>query len=267
MKRFRRITWMMLSTMLLMACGGGNSTASFDGLELDSIVIDTIAKLGKAQDAPRCKLRLSIQYAKGEKAQKFNDTLLRSGILAPDYFSLSDEKLSVKAILDSFVCRYVSDYLRDYGTLYQADTEHASSYNCDFIVNTSTHDGGNNVMNYIASIYQFGGGEHGIKQTLVKNFDMKTYRLLTLNDIFIDAKHDVLKQQIIDKLCDKFDVDSFEALREKYIFADGDVYLPDTFILEDDQITFIYCEDEIAPHEMGEIRLVFDKDDLKSYMR
>ena len=165
---------MMLSTILLMACGGGNSTASFDGLEFDSIVIDTVAKLGKAQDSPRCKLRLSIQYAKGEKAQKFNDTLLRSGILAPDYFSLSDEKMSVKAIVDSFACRFVADYLRDYGTLYQADMAHADSYRYDLKVTTSTHNGGDDILNYVANIYTFGGGAHGINQTLVRNFDMKT---------------------------------------------------------------------------------------------
>lgn len=267
MKNLKYVGLTMLSALLLMACGGGNPTASFEGVEFDSIVIDTIAKLGKAEDAPQCKLRLSIQYAKGENAQKFNDTLLRSGILAPDYFSLSNEKLSVKAILDSFACKYVSDYLRDYGTLYRADTEHAASYNCEFIVNTSTHNGGNHVLNYVASIYSFGGGEHGIHQTIVKNFDMKTYRLLTLNDMFIDAKHIVLKEQMIEKLAKKFDVENLEELQEKYIFADGQVYLPDNFILEDDKITFIYCEDEIAPHEIGEIRVEFDKDDLKSYLR
>lgn len=260
----RRFILAILSAFLLCACGGG-STASYEGMEFDSIVIDIVAALGKSENAPKCHLKLNIQYAKGNNAQRFNDTLLRSGILAPDYFSLSDEKLSVKAIVDSFACRYIADYLRDYGTLYRSDTDHAVSYNCDFIVNTSTHNGGDDILNYVARLYTFGGGAHGIRQTIVKNFDMKSGRMLSLADVFFDDT--VLKEKIIEQLIEKFDVDSFEQLREKFVFADGQVYAPDNFILTDDDITFIYCEDEIAPHEVGEIRVKFDRSDLKTYMR
>ena len=264
MRNFRNIILTMLSAFLLYACGG-KSTASFEGMEFDSIVIDTVAKLGKAENAPSCQLRLSIQYAKGKNAQKFNDTLLRSGILVPDYFSLSDEKMSVKAIVDSFACRFVADYLRDYGTLYQADMAHADSYRYDLKVTTSTHNGGDDILNYVANIYTFGGGAHGINQTLVRNFDMKTCHMLTLEDVFISDV--AIKDMIVEKLIKQFDVDSFDQLKEMFIFADGQVYVPDNFILEDDKVTFIYCEDEIAPHEIGEIRVEFDKSDLKSYMR
>lgn len=264
MKYSIRFICAMLSAFMLCACGG-NSTASFEGMEFDSIVVDTVAALGKSDGAPKCHVRLNIQYAKGEKAQRFNDTLMRSGILAPDYFSLSNEKLSVKTMIDSFVCRYVSDYLRDYGTLYRADTEHADSYRCDFIVNTSTQNGGDGLLNYVANLYTYGGGAHGIRQTIVKNFDTKTGHLLSLGDVFIDDA--VLKDLIVEKLIKKFDVETFDELREKFVFADGQVYVPDNFILTDDNVTFIYCEDEIAPHEMGEIRVEFDRDDLKSYMR
>ena len=89
--------------------------------------------------------------------------------------------------------------------------------------------------------------------------------MLTLEDVFISDV--AIKDMIVEKLIKQFDVDSFDQLKEKYIFADGQVYVPDNFILEDDKVTFIYCEDEIAPHEIGEIRVEFDKSDLKSYMR
>ena len=123
------------------------------------------------------------------------------------------------------------------------------------------------MLNYIARIYLFGGGEHGITQTIVKNFDVKTGHLYTLDDVFVSGYEIFVKEKIIDKLAGKYDVKSLDELREKYIFADGNVYVPDNFILDDDLLTFIYCEDEIAPHDFGEIRVEFDKGELKKYLR
>lgn len=263
----RDIVWAFLCGMLLCACGGDKATAHFDGVEFDSIVVDSVVSLGKSNDAPKCEVKLSIQYAKGEYAQQLNDTLLRSGILVPDYFSMSNGKLDVKQVVDSFVCKYLSDYVRDYGKLYQEDTEHGASYNCQYFVRTETHDGGNNVLNYIARIYLFGGGEHGITQTIVKNFDVKTGHLYTLDDVFVSGYEAFVKEKIIDRLAEKYDVKSLDELREKYIFADGNAYIPDNFILDEEGLTFIYCEDEIAPHDLGEIRVEFDKGELKKYMR
>lgn len=263
----RNIVWAFLSMVLLCACGGDKGTAHFDGVEFDSIVIDSVVSLGKSDDSPKCEVKLSIQYAKGEHTQELNDTLLRSGILVPDHFSEGSRSLDVKQVADSFVCKYLSDYLRDYGKLYQEDTEHGASYNCQYFVRTETHNGGNHVLNYIAHVYLFGGGEHGIKQTVVKNLDIKTGHLYTLDDVFVSGYEIFVKEKIIDKLMEKYDVKSLNELRQKYIFADGNVYIPDNFILDGGHLTFIYCEDEIAPHDLGEIRVEFDKEDLKKYMR
>lgn len=263
----RNIVCAFLGMVLLCACSGDKTTVHFDGMEFDSVVIDSIVRLSKSNDSPKCEVKLSIQYAKGEHAQELNDTLLRSGILVPDYSSEESGLLDIKQATDSFVCKYLSDYLRDYGELYQEDTEHSTSYNCQYFVRTETRDGGNNVLNYIAHVYLFGGGEHGIKQTIVKNLDVKTGHLYTLDDVFVSGYETFIKEKIIDKLMAKYDVKSWDELREKYIFADGNVYIPDNFILDNDRLTFIYCEDEIASHDLGEIRVEFDKGDLKKYMR
>ena len=263
----RNMVWAFLCGMMLCACGGDKTTARFDGVEFDSVVIDTVAKLGTSADAPKCELKLSIQYAKGDHSQPLNDTLMRSGILVPDYSLMTGGKWSVRQLVDSFTCKYLSDYKRDYGRLYQEDTEHGSSYNCQYFVRTETLNGGNDVLNYMAHVYLFGGGEHGIHQTIVKNFDIKTGHLFTLDDVFVSGYEASVKEMILDKLLERFDVKTLDELQKKYIFADGNVYIPDNFILDEDQLTFIYCEDEIAPHDIGEIRVDFDKGDLKKYMR
>ena len=72
---------------------------------------------------------------------------------------------------------------------------------------------------------------------------------------------------LVAKMAKDFKVKDLEGLQEKSIFVDGQTYLSDNFIYGDDEITFIYCEDEIAPHEIGEIRVDLDIDDLKRLMK
>ena len=223
-------------TAVLAACGPQSQTAEIEGMEFDSVVVDSVARLLDIPDAPTCELSLSIQYAKGGKAEQINDTLLRSGILTPDYLSLDQRKLTVKESVDSFVCRYITDYLKD-------------------------------VLNYIAEVFSYGGGAHGIKQTLVRNFDVKTGHLITLDDLFVSGYEDAMKAKIVEKMSSKFKVKDLQALQDKYIFADSHVYVPENFILEDNKIIFIYCEDEIAPHDVGEIRLTFYKGEISTYLK
>lgn len=258
----------LLFACLFCACGNGNrQTASFSGMEFDSIVVDSIAALSNSEGAPSCRVSLSVQYAKGGKAEEINDTMLRSGILIPDYLSLSNEKLTVEQAVDSFVKRFISDYLHDYGELYRADTQHASSYNCSYIMKTRTCNGAKNILNYIATIQSYAGGAHEIKQTIARNFDVKTGKLLMLDDLFIEGYESQLTEMLVEEMAEEFKVKNLEGLQEKSIFADGQAYLTDNFIYGDDEFTFIYCEDEIAPHEMGEIRVELDVDDLKRLMK
>ena len=163
--------------------------------------------------------------------------------------------------------RFVYDYLHDYGDLYRADTKHASSYNCSYIVKTRTCNGAKNILNYIATIQTYAGGAHEIKQTIARNFDVKTGQMLQLDDLFITGADSQLEDIIVGEMADDFDVNDLEGLQEKGVFVDGQVYVSDNFIYGDDDITFIYCEDEIAPHSIGEIRVKIDIDDLKRLMR
>jgi len=128
-------------------------------------------------------------------------------------------------------------------------------------------NGADDVLVYIAQTTLYGGGEHEMKQTLAKNFNVETGHLITLDDIFMHGYEDAIKELIVKKIAKQLDVDDLKALQEKYVFADGDVYIPDNYILEDDKITFIYCEDEIAPHNIGEIRVELKKKDIKEWLK
>lgn len=266
-----RKTWFLCIGALLMmaACGSKEEqrTAQIDGITFDSIVIDSTATLSSEANAPRCHIRLSLQYAKGENAGKLNNALARAEILTPDYFSIGTEKLSIHEMADSFVRRYMAEYIEDYGQLYRQDRKHASSYNNDYVVSTRTREGADGILNYIADINFFGGGEHPIRQTLVKNFRIKDGKELRLTDLFVPGYEKRLTDLIVEELCDQRDADDMQELQQQGIFIDGRTYVPDNFIINNGDITFIYCEDEIARHDIGEIRVRIKNSKLKDIMQ
>lgn len=254
--------------MALCACGNrSGKTTNQNEVSFDSIVIDSAYLLTSNPNSPKCDVSISIQHAKGNKADVINNNLMRSGILAPDYVSLPNHKNDFKTTVNAFVNKYISDYRRDYGDLYKQDKENSASYNCSYKISTQVRDGADNVIVYIASIYVYTGGAHGIQQTLAKNINVNTGQIIRLSDIFVPGYEQTLKDIIVEKMAKKFKTDNLDGLEKLSIFADNNVYIPDNFILDDDDITFIYCEDEIAPHAVGEIKIDIDKDDIGNILK
>lgn len=254
--------------MLIAACSRGNkNSVEIDGVSFDSVAVDTTVLLTNQRNSPKASLSLHIQYAKGKNEKVINQELLQSGILLPAYFSEVKNIQSIGQAAESFARQFASDYKKEYGNLYKQDKEFGDSYNMELHLTTTTHSFAGHTISYIAKIYSYNGGAHGFSQTLVKNFDSKTGRLLTLGSLFVEDSQASLLDLIIEELCKKFDVKDKNELKEKYISDIDDLYVPDNFIVYDKKITFIYCEDEIASHAVGEIRVDINKGELKKYLK
>ena len=261
------IVW-AVALVAFAACTNKSATsAKIEGLDFDSIVVDTTAALTDLKLTPLCRISLNLQYAKGNNADKINNVLLHAGILMPDYLGLTNQKLSMKQAVDSFVKRMLNDYLHDYAALYRQDRENGSSYNYEYKVKTYTRNGAENIVVYTAKIYTYGGGAHGINQTLVRNIDVTTGKVLELQDVFVPGYEPTLKELLLKKVGERFNADGLDELNKKDVFADGHVYVPDNFAIDDDSFTFIYCEDEIAPHAVGEISVTLSRSELSRILK
>ena len=267
MRRFS--TCMVAMALLMSACGGRNETqtVSMDGLEFDSVVVDTTMALGTSTDAPQCHIRLSVQYAKGKNEQQVNNAIVHSGILVPDYFAIGRENLSMEHVVDSFVGRYLNDYQNVYGDFYRMDKEHASLYNNDYILSTHTQKGKKDIVIYLANSYLHAGGSYGSAITIAKNIDVEKGRIVELKDVFVPGYEQQLCELIEEKLLKRFDVKTLDDLHKQSVFSGIDIYAPENFMMEEDQMTFIYVEDEVAPHALGEIRVSIPYNELNGILK
>lgn len=244
-----------------------NNGANEDSVVLDSVKVDSVLALTGDTAGPRCHVNLCLTYFIGKNADRINDTIIRSGILSPDYFSITSQKITPQEAADSFVTRYVTEYKRDYGELYKADKSHGASYNCEYILKTHVMHGDDKYYTYIANIYNYGGGAHGSSIVVARNIDITTGKIVSLKDIFVPGFEQELNELIVKALCKTYNVSDLKGLNDKTIFLGIDVYAPDNFIIKDDGITFIYSPDEIASHAEGEIRVEVENHDLERLFR
>lgn len=251
----------------LFSCSENKASENEEVLEWDSIVKDTTIHLTEDIKSPTAEIHLNIKYALGKQAKTINDTILKSGILSPDYLALEEKKLSVEEAINLFITKYLADYKRDFAPLYQKDSEHTSSYNLQYSCNTTASEDLEGVINYIANVYNYSGGAFGMNFTVAKNISKSSAKVLKLGDFFVSGYEEELKEIVVKELCKKFEVEDLDELRKKNVFYGIEPYLPENFIATEDEIVFIYCDTEIAPHSVGEIRLAIEKKELQQLLK
>lgn len=259
----------LIACIIFIACSGGRNTdMSCFMMNTDSVVVDTAVTLDNANAAPQCRICITMKYLKGGKhAKTINDTLIRNGILTPDYLSLTDESISPAQAVDSFVKRFLEDYRNEYGKMYQSDKEHAQAYSYIYEIKTDMQCNRENTLTYIASVRMKSGDTQGTRQTIAMNFNTKTGRMIRLDDIFVPGHEEKLKEAVTRRMLDDNDAENMDELNDATIFAGIDVYVPDNFIINKNSLTFVYCENEVATRERGEIRVTVPLSDLKKIMK
>ncbi|MBR1400608.1 MAG: DUF3298 domain-containing protein [Prevotella sp.] len=257
-------------TILLCACGGKKSTPALESekvMDFSSCKKDTLISLTNSASSPKAEIQLLIHYATGKNAKAVNKALFKSGILTPDYISTDSVEREMKDAISLYVQKYAADYKKEYGDMFRRDPIHPNSYNIQYTCETSVKKGRKGVFNYLADVYYFGGGAHGVNSTIAKNIDMENGKILLLEDVFVAGYEDILKEKLVETLCRKYKAKDLNGLREKSIFMNMEPYITENFILGKSSITFIYTDTEIAPHSEGQIEAEIDYSDIDSVLR
>lgn len=260
---------LICTAILMSSCLNDNHQTTYpNDMRPDSIVADTTITFdGKTYSQPYCRIYMNVKYLKGYNTKKINNTIINSNIFAADYMPLKQGSENIKQIVHFFIKKYISDYKEFYDCMYLNDKEHADSYNNIYKLNTNIEINKKGILTYITTISINNGKAHATNQTLVRNINIDTGEIISLSDIFKHGYNKTVKEIIITKLSERFNTENLAGLIKKSVFVDGNVYIPDNFIIEKNKITFIYCESEIASHEAGEIRINIYNDEVKNLLK
>ncbi len=235
----------LCTVLLLCACGSNESNV----LKFEKLKVEKEVALAAGKDAPSCKVLLEVNYANGGNAEtdkEVNETL--------QHHLFDMQGLTMQQAADSFATQYVRDYKGTLTALYERDRNDASKkawYEYHYTIDTRTQSGREGVVNYFIDIDYHEGGAHGIRQLLVLNFDEQSGHQLTLSDVFVPGYETRLKELLQEKLMEIADVTTQDELKAKDYLYSMDMFPSENFILNDDEITFIYNPYEIAPYEKG----------------
>lgn len=269
----KKLFCIIIAATLLLACGSKSGGKHGENLEdnLEETVFSiSEVKLAKEvsvvdkDGAPKCRISLEVKYVKGndKRARNINNAI------EEQLFRFND--LTMQQAVDSFANVYTSEYRENMSPLYREeddkDTNHAW-YEFRYELETDTQDGKDDCLVYIAELSMYEGGAHGIEGKLAFNFDKKTGRQITCEDIFVKGYEHRLEEILLKKLMEQTNTHSLEELQEEGYLFSMDFYVSQNFILGKKSITFIYNPYEIAAYALGRTELVLSYSELKAIMK
>lgn len=255
-----------LSALLLTACGGSNGGGIFGGSSIDIKEAKTtkVVTITNEDNAPQCQVSLKVKYVKGddERATAINNAIEQRLFMF--------DSLTMQQAVDSFATYYTTAYQKNMAPLYREDRADESKwawYEYKYEIETDTQRGKDGCLVYIIDLDMYEGGAHGIRQQLVMNFDKKTGKQITYNDLFVQGYSYTLRELLLDELKKQTDTNTLDELHEKDYLLTMDIYPPQNFILGDDEITFIFNPYEIAPYDKGNTELTLSYSKLSKILK
>lgn len=264
-----------LIALCLGSCTGNRAVEMAYGIAFATASADTTVTLAPTAGSPQCTISCSILYATGAgAAPHINRTLLSSAALSP---ILSDNTEDGRAdgtasCLEPKVVRamraYIQTRLEEYrqmAAMYHSDAAHADSYGQHIAVSTEVTEGADSIINYVMTTHIQTGEEAGQTQTQVVNLSARTGRQVALTDLIIEGAEEQLLHDIVAQMARQMGAAGLAGLRAKGIFVHEKPYIAPNFIVAPEGITFIYNIGEVAPVEIGDIRVTLHQKNIRKY--
>lgn len=262
--KYPLLTLLLLVIMTLGSCRH-HPTMREMGIVLDTLKATGGIALSDSADNPRCKVDIELITLANKEYAPLCDSLLRSGILSPEYLSLTERHITPQAAVDSFIRRYCDDYRTFYAGLF-TDEQDTANASIAFTLRTAITEGRDSTLAYRARISNR-QGDITTDYTVCLNLDLARKRILHLTDIFVPGYEKALGEAIANQLMRQSSNKSMEELREAGFFNSIVPYATNNFLLSDNAITFVYVAGEIADREKGEIQVEVKLSKIKELLK
>lgn len=224
--------------------------------ELTEIVLDS-TNLKACEDAPCPDVK--VEYNKldesSDNSKRINKEIENELI---EIFNLSEEEPltnSVEGAVNDFIEEYFK-FKEDFPTSnaeYEAQVEQKLMSRNDRTIVFET------------SYYIFTGGAHGYGGRNYLNFDSKTGKLLTHDDLIKDKAE--FTAFVEEKFRQQYEIPDDADINSKgFFFDDGVFALPNNIAITDKEVVLLYNPYEAASYAQGQLRFVFPKETVSKWL-
>lgn len=277
----RNLAWSVMATGLL-SCfllAGCNGQKQIDSETVKSVKVEENAHLQDDSTSPTCKVTIDYSYLAESNgtdtiAQRINETALACS-LGKEYI-----RMAPAAAVDSFKNAYISSYRKDVSELYQEDIKNGTAkedlpswFNYEYSLTTKFSDGKEGILNFTCWEFAYTGGAHPNEWGKWLNFDTANGKLLKLQDVFIAGSEVPISQLLLKELITEMagrledeNIKSLKDLQNAGILNLTNMYVSENFLLEKEQVSFLYNKYDIAPYSVGSITLSLPYPEVEKYM-
>ena len=262
----RRLIPLLVALCLALGSCRHKPTMREMGVLLDTLTAERhTALVPDSAGSPHCNVDIQLITFANKEYAPLNDSLLRCGILSPEYLSLTDTHIAPREAVDSFIKRYTNDYREFFTGIYddEGDTEAAT---IGYHLSTSIEEGKDSILTYKAHITNRQGAIT-TDYTRCVNIDLNHKRLVALSDIFVPGAETGLQNAITERLVNQVGCKTPQGLRDAGFFVNSEPYATNNFIIGEKAITFVYVEGEIADRSKGEIQVEVKFSDVSNLMK
>lgn len=250
-------------------------TVSINELKKDT----TVYLVADNKQSPSCKFEMEYKFLSSNIENDSITNVINNRIQN----FISDGKIKgcdTQLFPDKLAGLYLKSYNKDVKKLYQADVYNnidpediPSWYNYEYGITTDLQKGYNGYWNCEVEEFQFTGGAHPNTFARKINIDGETGKVLKKSDVFAkgadQAICDIILQHLIEVVNEKIDEDNIhdiEGLREVGLLLDVDLFIPDNFLLKEDEVEFYYNRYEIGPYVVGDFEVNVPYNELNNYI-
>ncbi|MBO7067544.1 MAG: DUF3298 domain-containing protein [Bacteroidaceae bacterium] len=248
----------LISTLLLVSCWG-NKTSKQQQTEVEGDSVQQTEKIvfyrsyyNKKKsifdsELPNYSINIEVKYADGKSnAAKLINQQLVAFLFGNNIMSFEDAK-------NHFADSLSNDYEKELRDFYDPYDEYQDIYAYEYNQTGSVSDDApEGIIAYKNRIEMYTGGAHGGAMENYINFNEKSGKAITCQELFGD-KQEAVKKLIKEQIVKDNECKTAAELEEKRsIFSLGDVYISDNnFLIEKDGILFCYNPYDIAPWSEG----------------
>ncbi len=141
-------------------------------------------------------------------------------------------------------------------------------YNNYYLISSEASTGYKGYINYIIQWEEYTGGAHPMSNCTALNFNPANGEEIVLEDILKEGYEEPLISILEKNLAKQLNLEDIDAVKAKgYMYGDADMFVSNNFILEKEQIVFIYNKYDLAPYSAGEIMINVSYDEIKKLIK
>lgn len=267
-----RIAVFILALAIATGCTDTNKKNKENAVTFDSIQVDETYHLLGNDSNPNCNLQIKFIFPVKYKDPEILKNIRRIFVdtyFGEDFASLSPEEA---------VKKYTNDYIAAYKDLEQdfSDDRKKSQATGDpvgawysYYENSSDEIRFNrsDILSFTVYLENYTGGAHGAHACNNRAINLKTGKLITERDIFVDDYQDTLAALLVNKIAQENNVSDPKELENAGFFSVEEIYPNNNFLIDDKGITYTFNEYEIAAYVVGQTNVFLPYSELQLILR